>query len=302
MELRLLRYFLAVVDHGSVSRAAVAVAVAQPSLSRQLRGLEAELGVTLFDRSQRALRLASGGEAFLPMARDLVTRADRAVAAMSMLGSAPTTPLTLVAPETTVADVIAPWLAAHGPHLPTVNVREALPSEVFDEVVAGAADLGVSSGAIPAGLATCPVASFPVWAYVPSGHRWAGRRRVRVAELVTERLVVLSASHGTRRLLDAAVAGAGLQYRVAAETNVPQIAQALAAAGRGVAVVTDDRRYGLHGLRIATPDGHMRIPLMAAWDPTHYAAPRIAGLAAELAGYATERYAPTSPETATRLS
>lgn len=291
MELRLLRYYLAVVDHGSVSRAAAAVAVAQPSLSRQLRGLETELGVTLFDRSQRALRLAPAGEAFLPMARDLVTRADRALAAMSMLGTAPTLPLTLVAPETTVADVIAPWVAAHGPGVSAVNVREALPSEVFDQVVRGGADLGVSSGAIPAGLATCPVASFPIWAYVPQGHRWAGRRRVRVVELVTERLVVLSASHGTRRLLDAAVAVAGLQYQVAAETNVPQIAQALAAAGRGVAIVTDDRRYGLHGLRIETPEGAMRIPLMAAWDPTHYAAARIERLAAELAGYATERYA-----------
>ncbi len=291
MELRLLRYFLAVVDHGSVSRAAVAVAVAQPSLSRQLRALEAELGVTLFDRSQRALGLAPAGEAFLPMARDLVIRADRAIGAMSTLGTAPTPPLTLVAPETTVADVIAPWVAAHGPEGPTIDVHEALPSEVFDEVVTGAADLGVSSGAVPAALATCPVASFPIWAYVPPGHRWAGRRGIRVAELVTERLVVLSASHGTRRLLDAAVAVAGLHYRVAAETNVPQVAQALAAAGRGVAIVTDDRRYGLHGLRIETADGLMRIPLVAGWDPTHYAAARIERLATELARYATDRYA-----------
>ena len=114
MELRLLRYFVAVVDDGSVSRAAVTVAVAQPSLSRQLRGLEAELGVTLFDRSQRSLRLAPAGEAFLPMARDLVARADRALATMSLLGDARTVPLTLVAPETTVADVIAPCATSEG--------------------------------------------------------------------------------------------------------------------------------------------------------------------------------------------
>ena len=291
MELRLLRYFLAVVDDGSVSRAAVTVAVAQPSLSRQLRSLEAELGVTLFDRSQRALRLAPAGEAFLPMARDLVARADRAVATMSMLGEARTVPLTLVAPETTVADVIAPFVAAHGSDLPTINVREALPNSVFEEVRTGSADLGVSSGAIPAMLVTRPVASFPIWAYVPDGHPWARRQRIGIAELVTEPLVVLGSSHGTRRLLDAAVAGADLHYTIASETNVPQVAQALAAAGRGVAVVSDDRRYGLHGLLITTTSGALRIPLLAAWDPTHYAASAIDTLVTALAAYAVRRYA-----------
>lgn len=290
MELRLLRYFLAVVDDGSVSRAAATVAVAQPSLSRQLRGLETELGVTLFDRSQRALRLAPAGEAFLPMARDLVARADRAVATMSVLGESRTVPLTLVAPETTVADVIAPFVAAHGSDLPSINVREALPSSVFAEVRSGSADLGVSSGAIPTTLTTRPVASFPIWAYVPAGHRWAGRTRIRVTELVTEPLIVLGSSHGTRRLLDAAVAGADLHYTVVAETNVPQVAQALAAAGRGVAVVSDDRRYGLHGLRITTVAGALRIPLVAAWDPTHYAATAIEALVTALTDYAAGRY------------
>ncbi len=78
---------------------------------------------------------------------------------------------------------------------------------------------------------------------------------------------MLGPSHGTRRLLDAAVAGADLHYSIVGETNVPQVAQALAAAGRGVAVVSDDRRYGLHGLLITTTAGALRIPLVAAWDP-----------------------------------
>jgi DNA-binding transcriptional LysR family regulator len=290
MELRLLRYFLAVVDEGSLTRAAVKVAVAQPSLSRQLRGLEEELGVTLFDRSARALTLAAAGEAFLPMARDLVARADRAVATMALLGADRTVPLTLVAPETTVADVIAPFVAARGGEVPAINVRESLPASVFEEVRSGAADVGVSSGAAPASLSVRPVASFPIWAYVAPGHRWADRARIRVAELVTEPLIVLGPSHGTRRLLDAAVAAAGLHYRVATETNVPQVAQALAAGGRGVAVVSDDPRYGLVPLSITAAGGPLQIPLMAAWDPSHYAASAIEALIASLAAYAAERY------------
>ncbi len=315
MELRILRYFLAVVDEGSVTRAAGVVAVAQPSLSRQLRSLEAELGVVLFDRSARSLRLSAAGEAFLPMARDLVTRADRALAAMAHLGTVRSVPLTMVAPETTVADIIAPFLAGRRQDASAVDVREALPATVFDLVRDGAADVGVSSGAAPASLEVRPVASFPIWAYVPRGHRWATRTRITVGELVEESLVVLGPSHGTRRILDAAVASGGWHHRVAAETNVPQVAQALAAAGRGVAVVSDDPRYGLVPVAITVDGGSrrgagdgpgrgaggragrraattLRIPLVAAWDPSHYAAEAIASLVEALVEYVTRRETP----------
>ena len=136
-----------------------------------------------------------------------------------------------------------------------------------------------------------------------------------MAELVEEPLVVLGPSHGTRRLLDAAVAAGGWHYRLAAETNVPQVAQALAAGGRGVAVVSDDPRYGLVPLAIMAGDrtargrgrwtgsavaggrgvpgsgaGELRIPLVAAWDPSHYASDAIEALVASLADYVAERY------------
>jgi len=86
---------------------------------------------------------------------------------------------------------------------------------------------------------------------------------------------------------------AGLSYGVAAETNVPQVAQALAASGRGVAVVSDDARYGLHGLRIRPAGGplELRVPLFAAWDASHYAAPVIEDMVTDFASYAQERYA-----------
>jgi DNA-binding transcriptional LysR family regulator len=203
-----------------------------------------------------------------------------------------------VAPETTVADVIAPFLAARGGGTAAVDVREALPSAVFELIRAGAADVGVSSGAAPASLAVRAVASFPIWAYVPPGHRWAERERVSIQELVEEPLIVLGPSHGTRRLLDAAVAAAGAHHRIAAETNVPQVAQALAAGGRGVAVVSDDPRYGLvpvaivaGGLSEATwGDEHeLRIPLVAAWDPSHYAVDAIDALVDSLIAYVASR-------------
>ena len=104
MELRHLRYFVAVADAGSITRAAQVVRVAQPSLSRQLRQLEDELGGPLLDRRGRRARLTRAGATFLPLARDLVGRADRAVALMQGQAEPGQVVLRLVAPETTVAE------------------------------------------------------------------------------------------------------------------------------------------------------------------------------------------------------
>src|SRR5262249_29975187 len=76
MDLHTLRYFVAVADTGTVSAAAEVVRVTQPSLSRQLRGLERDLGVALFERGHGRLTLSPAGRQLLPRVRDLLTRAD----------------------------------------------------------------------------------------------------------------------------------------------------------------------------------------------------------------------------------
>ena len=173
MELRHLRYFVAVAEAGSITRAAHVVRVAQPSLSRQLRQLEGEVGEPLFDRSGRRARLTPAGEVFLPLARDLVGRADRATAVMQGLAAPDQVTVRMVAPETTVADVIAPFLARLPSDAPMFDVREALPALVHQEVLGGAADLGVSSVPPPRALTSRLLVHFPVWAYVRPDHRWA---------------------------------------------------------------------------------------------------------------------------------
>lgn len=296
MELRHLRYFVAVAEAGSITRAAHVVRVAQPSLSRQIRQLEDDVGEQLVDRSGRRARLTAAGEVFLPLARDLVGRADRAASLMHGLTAPEQVTLRMAAPETTVADVIAPFLAHLPQTAPMIDVRETLPARVHDEVRSGAADVGVTSVPPPRAVASRLLVHFPVWAYVRPGHRWARRRAITIRELASERLLVLGSDHGTRRQLDAAMSDAGISYGVAAETNVPQVAQALAAAGRGVAVVSDDTRYGLHGLRIRPTDGsvELRVPLFAAWDHSHYAVRSIEDIVGDLAAYSQAHYAVVS--------
>ena len=142
MDLRLLRYFLCIADTGSVTAASRILYVAQPSLSRQLRRLESELGLDLFDRSDRRLRLTAAGRAFLPVARDLVNRAAVARATAQSLAQGADVRLTLAAHPTTIADVVAPFIVAAGADGVVTNVVETTPYGVYQAVEAGDADNG----------------------------------------------------------------------------------------------------------------------------------------------------------------
>lgn len=293
MEVRLLRYFLAVVDEGSITRASAALSVAQPSLSRQIRGLEASLGRSLFDRSDGRLRLTPAGRQLVPLARDLVTRSDVAEAAMRDLDASRAANLSVVAPHITIVDVIAPYLATLGMDALKVTVRDAPSLAVFRIIRSGDADLGVSVGPPPGELASLPLARFSILAQVPAGHRWFGLGRIPLAELVEEPLVLVTAEHGTRRVFDQAVAAAGLKYHTVGEADLSAVAQTLAAGGAGVAIVSDDARYGLHSMTIEASGATLFIPIVAAWEATHFAAPMIEAWALRLAEYTAIRYEAT---------
>jgi LysR family transcriptional regulator, benzoate and cis,cis-muconate-responsive activator of ben and cat genes len=79
MQLRHLRYFIAVAEEQNVTRAAARLHVSQPPLSRQIRDLENELGISLFDRGAKAVRLTEAGRVFLVEAQAVLRRADQAV-------------------------------------------------------------------------------------------------------------------------------------------------------------------------------------------------------------------------------
>ena len=85
VDLRLVRYFVTVADHRHFGRAATALRVAQPSLSRQIRRLEQQLGARLLDRTPQGSRLTEAGEVFLPAAKALLRSAARAAAQPSRI-------------------------------------------------------------------------------------------------------------------------------------------------------------------------------------------------------------------------
>lgn len=289
MELRTLRYFVAVVEAGSVTAAARAEHVAQPSLSRQLRQLERSLGITLFDRRDGRLTLSAAGRQFLPAAQEVLSRADTAKEAAAGIAAGKLQNITIAAPGTTLTDVIAPFMATIGPDDPLPAVREAVPRTIYAELARGA-DLVIGTEPPPKKLAGLPLADLLVWAYVPKDHRWSTRRQIQLATLLDETLLVPTQDFHPRQALDRAVGEEGKGYADLLEFSAPQVAQALAAAGRGVAVVSDDPRFDLRQVRITTTTGPLHISLYAAWEPAHHAADLIKDLAQRLSDYCIARY------------
>lgn len=295
MELRVLRYFLAVVDEGSVTAASMTVHVAQSSLSRQLRGLERELGVDLFVRGPRGLQVSVVGKTFVPMARDIVSRADTARAVMRSLATGESLGLHVAAPSTTVADILAPFVAATGEHGVVVNIQQATPDGVYEILDRGEADVGISTLPPSGRLSTAIVWEAPLYALVPVDHPLGDRATVDLEELLEHPLVLMDRRSVTRRVFDDAVARAGLRYEPAFESGSTHFAQALSAAGRGIAILSDDPVFGLSAVTIRAEDADLSLPLFAAWDPDHYAAERIGEVLDELRRFVVSHYVPGAP-------
>lgn len=290
MELRHLRYFAAVAEHGTVSRAAERLHVTQPGLSRQLRQLESELGVDLFERSAGRLSLTSAGRALVPRARDLLGQVESFRVAATFHAEGRLERLTVGAPTVTLTDVVAPFVATLAEEDPTTDVLGADGSSSAD-VLARGADLAIGTARPGPPYQSRPLAVLPLWAYVPPDHTWATRRRVTLTELAREPLVALPPAFTARQTLEDALAAAGTTWASLVEAANGTVAQALAAAGRGVAVVSDDPRYDLVPLLIELPgQDRLSIRLVSVWDSRHAAAPTLEVMAGRLSVYTCQRY------------
>ena len=268
MDLRLLSYFLAVFDAGSMSAAARELRIGQPSLSRQIRNLERTLGISLFTTGPKASATAAA-ISFAPIARDLISRAEQAEATIKSMDHKERIRLTIAGPPTTVADVIAPFIAAAGADGLLANIHEVLPNAIYRELAQYRADLVVGTSPPPAHLEYIVIGYSPILAQ---------------AEVAQYPIAIVDDNHNVRRLFDQAISEAGLSVQIAFETQSTQASQALAAANRAVCISSDDPRFNLHPLLIRVPGrkNPLSITLFCAWDPGHFAAEQIKATALAL--------------------
>ena len=293
MELRQLRYLLATVEAGTVSGAAERLHITQPGLSRQLRQLEKDLGVELFDRANQRLTLNRTGHELLPLARDVLaaTQALRESAGFHAEGGVRR--LTIAAPTVTLTDIVSPFVATMSPDDPVVDVRPA-DGLAPTEMLANGADLAIGTRRPQAPYASRDLPALPMWAYVRRDDPWSKRSHVSVAELLGRTVISVPVSFTAREALESAVSTAGGSFTEFIEAANGTIAQALAAAGRGVAVVSDDPRYELVPVAINHGNTAIAIQLIATWDTRRISAQVMTALAGRLADWVAERYDQTA--------
>ncbi|HYQ62018.1 LysR family transcriptional regulator [Actinophytocola sp.] len=188
MELRQLRYFVAVAEHLGFSRAARHLHLAQQSLSQQIGALERGLGVRLFDRDTRGTRLTGAGQEFLPAARAVLASADDAVAVVQRAGRGEIGHLDLAFLASTANYMLPPVVRALRERLPGIEVTTH--NEQIGELVAGLRDgrfdAAFTRPPLVADLATRTLATEPVCAVLPAGHPLATRTQLRLADLAGE--------------------------------------------------------------------------------------------------------------------
>jgi DNA-binding transcriptional LysR family regulator len=143
VELRHLRYFVAVAEMENVSRAALKLHVSQPALSRQICDLEDEIGFCLLERTAKSVRLTDAGRAFLNDARTLLQQADEAVKKARAIASAEPTELKVGYSPAATARILPPILRAYQRVMPKAHVK--LHDWSNEENVAGLRDASTTS-------------------------------------------------------------------------------------------------------------------------------------------------------------
>jgi DNA-binding transcriptional LysR family regulator len=274
MELRHLRYFVAVAETGAFARAAARLHITQPALWRQVHDLERELGVRLFERAGRRVHVTGAGEGLLARSRELLAGVDRLAEHAQAVRGGDVGRLSIGASPQVIQNVLAPFLIQYLRSRPGVEIH------LVEEGAVRAAEL-VERGEVHLALAVRRGHEhfdsrllFPVrvLAAMTPRHRLARRRTLDVTDLQDERLLLLREGFATRQLFDGARQLAHIQARLVLEAGDPRSLIALVEATRGVAIVPSTMAFP-RGVHVA-PLHHAGAALGAwgriIWDPRRF--------------------------------
>ncbi|MEZ5155734.1 MAG: LysR family transcriptional regulator [Solirubrobacterales bacterium] len=246
-ELRHLRYFLAVAEELHFGRAAGRVGVAQPAISQQIQRLETAVGARLFDRNRREVRLTPAGLAFREYAQRAVADAELGARAAQRAAAGTIGHITVGFLETAAGSIVPQTVRQFRTERPDVDLtlRELGISPQIDGLQSGRLDVGFLRPPIDAdGLVLEKLVDDDLAAAIPSGHRFAGRRSIDMAQIVDEPLVMLSREvvPGLYDQVLAVCQEAGGAADIAQEATSIQAVLGLVAADLGLAVLPDSVR------------------------------------------------------------
>jgi DNA-binding transcriptional LysR family regulator len=245
MELRHLRYFVAVAEEQHLGRAARRLHVSPPPLSKQIQQLEQELGVALFARLGRGLQLTEGGRLFLEKARAILADVAKSVTAVQAAARGEVGHVTLGFTETSTHATIIPEITAElrrrHPHV-AIELRTMNPPDQVAALVAGRIDVSFGNDE-----PSDPVIRFEVLlrervlVALPRDHRLAARKAVRPDDLHGESFIGMPRSSlpESFQRASAALGAHGVVLEVVAEARSVAMRIAMVAAGMGVTIVLE---------------------------------------------------------------
>ena len=275
MDLRQTECFVAVAEARSFTRAADRLFAVQSTVSAAIKGLEAEIGTPLFERSTKHVRLTSAGEAFLPAARELLLAHAKAEVVAADLSTGLRGELWVGTMSGLRATDHPRLFAAFRKHYPNVDVHLKVSSSgssgLADDIRSGRLDVSLLS--LPdtelKELSVRELSRSPMVLIVGPRHRLADARRAHLRELAGEQFVDSPAGFGTRMIVDAAFRDARIQRRISFEVADASTISAYVAEHLGVAIVPESvipERSGV--VRVELLDLRVTWPLYVAVSRT----------------------------------
>jgi LysR family transcriptional activator of glutamate synthase operon len=242
MELRQLRYLVALADERHFTRAAAREHIAQPALSQQIRRLEDELGLTLVERTTRRVAMTQAGELLVGRARRMLAELDAAHAELASLAGVQTGRLSVGALHTMGPVDLSLLLASFHRSHPGIEltVREQSSEELAEMLHVDEIDLAflsVTERIQSRGLTLQRLVREEIVAVLPTSHPLAEQPAVRLAELAGEAFISFRKGSRLRELLDWAAAEAGFELRIALESNESRRIRSLVSSALGVAIL-----------------------------------------------------------------
>jgi LysR family cyn operon transcriptional activator len=295
MKLTHLRTFVAVVDNGGIAHAAARLNLTQSAASRQIMSLESELGVRLFDRVGRRVRLTSEAEDLLRRCRRVLAEVDSiGERALSLKSGQEAGALRIGATPQIIENLLADFLMRYRQEYPGVDVHlvEEGGARLPHRLGRGDVDLAI----MPEGhweFHNTVLYPMHVLAVLSEKHRLRKKSLLEVGDLADEPLLLLRRSFASRDWFDAACSVGRIRPRIFLESATPQTLIALARTGYGVAVVPSVVQILRDGVTVApvvlngAPLGRWAV---LARNPQRLLAPYAVRLAQELVSSTRDDY------------
>ena len=293
MKLTHLRTFIAIADSGGFARAAAQLNLTQSAASRQILALEAELGLTLFDRISRRVQLTSEGEDLLRRCRRVVAEVETVGERAHLLKAGETGILRVGATPQVIENLLAKFLTRYRRHHPGVEVHLVEDGGVRLNGRLERGDIHLVLTAANGRIDSRLLYPMHALAALAPSHPRARQAVLEIADLADESLLLLRRDFGSREWFDTACSVAHIRPPVLLESAAPHTLIALAATGYGIAIVPSNAQVPRGAVR-AMPLVHRGESVgrwaMIAWDSQRFLAPYGEEFVAEIVGHCHRNY------------